>query len=180
MKNVGFGSMPFRAAVGIAAAFALCSAPAAWAQQKQKVSYKVFAENSKYIQRHVIEIGDEPGHTVGAFEIHRTFSSNAPAFNGVKLKELWTRGYNDYIDNNGMSTNYGIYVLENGDKFYTKSTTMGQADSAGKRTTVSVGQIFGGTGKFAAMRGLVRSNGASDGKVGFNETSSEIEYWFAN
>ena len=57
--------------------------------------------------------------------------------------------------------------------------TMGQADAAGKRSTVSVGQITGGTGKFAGMKGLVRSQGASDGKRGFNETSSEIEYWFS-
>jgi len=34
-------------------------------------------------------------------------------------------------------------------------------------------------GKFAAMKGLVRSNGVSDGKANFNETQTEIEYWMA-
>ncbi len=99
--------------------------------------------------------------------------------NGVKLKETWTRGYADYLSNNGISTNYGTYVLENGDKFYTMASTMGQADAAGKRSTVSVGHIQGGTGKLAGMKGMLRSTGISDGKAGFNETQAEIEYWFA-
>jgi len=151
----------------------------AWAQEKQKISWKVNAENSKYTQRNTIDVGDESGHQLVMFEIHRTFPTNAPVINGLKLKETWTRGYADYVDSNGLSTNYTVYVLDNGDKFYTHAGTMGQADAAGKRATVSVGKILGGTGKFAAMKGSVRSNGASDGKAGFNETQTEIEYWIA-
>jgi hypothetical protein len=167
-----------RGVVAVAAALSLCCGSAAWAQQKQKVSYKVSAENTKYPQRHTIDAGDEPGHTVGIFEIHRTFAAEAPVVNGLKLKETWTRGYSDYVNNNGLSTNYQTFVAENGDKFYAVSRTMGHADDAGKRSTVSVGQITGGTGKFAGMRGLVRARGASDGKRGFNETQTDIEYWF--
>ena len=166
-------------ALGCAAALMVCSAPSAWAQEKQKISYKVTAESSKYTQRNTIDVGDESGHQLVMFEIYRTFPSNAPVINGVKLKETWTRGYADYINSNGLSTNYTIYVLDNGDKFYTYSGTMGQADPAGKRSTVAVGQIRGGTGKFAAMKGLVRSTGVSDGKAGLNETQAEIEYWIA-
>jgi hypothetical protein len=70
-------------------------------------------------------------------------------------------------------------VLENGDKFYTFSGTMGQADAEGRRETVSVGQVRGGTGKLVGMRGMIRSKGVSDGKKGYNETNAEIEYWFA-
>ena len=166
-------------AIGCAAALMMCGASSAWAQEKQKVSYKVSAENSKYTQRNTIDVGDEPGHQLLLFEIHRTFPSNAPVINGVKLKETWTRGHADYINNNGLSTNYTLYVLENGDQFYSYSSTMGQADAAGKRSTIAVGQIRGGTGKLAAMKGLVRSMGVSDGKAGFNETQAEIEYWIA-
>jgi hypothetical protein len=166
-------------AICCAIALVVCGASSAWAQEKQKISYKVSAENSKYTQRNTIDVGDESGHQLVMFEIHRTFPSNAPVINGVKLKETWTRGYADYVNSNGLSTNYTVFVLDNGDKFYTHSSTMGQADSAGKRTTVAVGKILGGTGKFAAMKGLVRSTGASDGKAGLNETQSEIEYWIA-
>ena len=166
-------------AISCAAALTLCGAPGAWAQDKQKIAYKVTAENSKYTQRNTIDVGDELGHQLSLFEIHRTFPSNAPVINGVKLKETWTRGYADYMNSNGLSINYTVYVLDNGDKFYSHSSTMGQADAAGKRTSIAVGQIRGGTGKFAAMKGLVRSTGVSDGKAGFNETQTEIEYWIA-
>ena len=127
----------------------------------------------------MIDVGDEPGHEVRIFEIHRTFPDSAPVINGVKLKETWTRGFSDYVNRSGLSTNYGVHVLENGDKFFTHSTTLGHADAAGKRTTMSVGRITGGTGKFLGMLGKVRSTGASDGKAGMNETQTEIEYWFA-
>ena len=58
--------------------------------------YKVTAEDSKYTQRNTIDVGDEFGHQLVLFEIHRTFPSNAPVINGVKLKETWTRGYADW------------------------------------------------------------------------------------
>jgi hypothetical protein len=179
MQAVGLRTRILYSVISCAAALVLCVTPSASAQEKQRISYKVTAENSKYTQRNTIDVGDESGHQLVMFEIHRTFPSNAPVVNGVKLKETWTRGYADYVNNNGLSTNYAVYVLENGDKFYTHSSTMGQADTAGKRTTVSVGQILGGTGKFTAMKGLVRSTGVSDGKVGLNETQTEIEYWIA-
>src|SRR5262249_43881617 len=155
--------------VGLIVAFmlAVCAAPASWAQQTQKVSYKVTAENAKYPQRHAINVGDEPGHQLTLFEIHRTFPSDAPVINGIRLKETWSRGYSDYINSNGLSTNYTTYVLENGDQFYSLARSMGHADATGKRTTVSVGEIRGGTGKFAGMKGLVRSRGVSMGAAGF-------------
>ena len=179
MRTTGYRKAMLRAAVCAAAAFSLCAATGAWAQQKQKISYKVGAENTKYPQRHTLEVGDQPGHTLGLYEIHRAFGANAPVVNGLKLKETWTRGYSDYLDNNGLSTNYQIFVAENGDRFFVAARTMGQADATGKRTTVSVGEITGGTGKFAGMKGITRAQGASDGKRGFNETNTEIEYWFA-
>ncbi len=179
MQTANLRTGIIRSAIGCAVAFMLCGAPSVWAQEKQKVSYKVTAESAKYTQRNTIDVGDESGHQLSLFEIHRTFPSNAPVINGVKLKETWTRGYADYVNSNGLSTNYTVYMLDNGDKFYSHSSTMGQADAAGKRTTVGVGQILGGTGKLAAMKGLVRSTGVSDGKANFNETQTEIEYWIA-
>jgi hypothetical protein len=168
-----------RMAIALAAILSLCAASGAWAQQKQKVSYKVGADNTKYLQRYTIDVGDESGHQVAIFEIHRSFGGNGPVINGVRLKESFTRGFSDFTSGNGLSTSYGVMVGENGDRFYTLARTMGQADGSGKRTTISVGEIRGGTGKFAGMRGMTRAQGASDGKRGFNETSAEIEYWFS-
>src|SRR4029453_13009942 len=88
--------------IGCAAALIL-GPPSAWAQEKQKISYKVSAENAKYTQRNTIDVGDESGHQLILFEINRTFPSNAPVVNGVKLKETWTRGYANYVNSNGLS-----------------------------------------------------------------------------
>src|SRR5262249_29921076 len=82
----------------------------ALAQQKQHVSYKVTAENSKYTQQQFLDAGDGAGHQVRSFEIYRTFPTNAPVIDGMKIKEQWTRGISDYIDNNGTATTYGVYV----------------------------------------------------------------------
>ena len=154
----------------------VCSAVA---QEKQKVSYKVTAENSKYTQQQFLDVGDIAGHQVRSFEIYRTFPTNAPLINGVKLKEQWTRGVSDYIDYNGTATQYNVYILENGDKFFSHTTVLSHNTGSGRPSNVSVGSITGGTGKFTGMQGIVRTSGAFEPKSGFNETQTEIEYLFA-
>ena len=147
------------------------------AQQKQKVSYKTPSENTKYPQQHLLDVGDVPGHQVRIYEIHRTYPSNAPVFNGIKLKEQWTRGISDYTDNSGPNTNYSIYVLENGDKFFTQASVLAHGVGGGKLTTMTTGHITGGTGKLAGIRGTIRATGSADPKAGINENNTEIEYW---
>ncbi len=148
------------------------------AQEKQKTAYTVTAADSKYTARHNLDLDDQPGHRLSLFEIHRAFPTNAPAFNGIRLKEILVRGVGDYLSGNGASTTYNVYVLENGDKFFAVITTLGQADATEKRTSISVGHITGGTGKFLGMQGVIRSSGGSDANAGMNETKAEVEYWF--
>jgi hypothetical protein len=146
------------------------------AQQAQHVSYKVGAENSKYTQQQFLDVGDVGGHQVRSFEIYRTFPTNSPVINGMKMKEQWTRGISDYIDNNGPATTYSVYVLENGDKFFTRGTTLARSAGPGKLTNMTVSYITGGTGKLAAIEGFVRTTGSAEPKAGMNETQVEIEY----
>jgi hypothetical protein len=148
-----------------------------FAQQKQKVSYKIPAENTEYTQQLAIDVGDVPGHQVRVFEIHRTFPANAPMINGVKLKEMVTRGVSDYADYNGPTNSYSVYVLENGDKFFVRTLTLGQANAAGKRASTSVGTITAGTGALVGIQGMAQGSTVSDPKAGFNENQAEIEYW---
>jgi hypothetical protein len=155
------------------------SAGNALAQEKQKVSYKVSEQDSKYTQQLVIDVGDVPGHQVRVFEIHRMFSADAPMINGIKLKETWTRGVSDYTNYNGPSGSYAIYLFENGDRFFVRNTTLGQQSAAGKRANISVGQITGGTGKFAGIQGMTRGSGLADPKAGQTATEVEVEYWFS-
>jgi hypothetical protein len=146
------------------------------AQQKQHVSYKTTTENSKYTQQNVIDVGDVPGHQVRIYEIHRTYPTNQLAIGGLKLVEQWTRGTSDYIDNNGSSTTYGVYVLENGDKFFVRSALVAQSTAPGKLSNSVVGTITGGTGKLAGIQGIVRSTGTAEPKAGVNDNVTEIEY----
>ena len=109
MQIASLGTGMMSAAICCAAALALLAAPGVWAQEKQKVSFKVGAENAKYPQRHTLDVGDEAGHQLTLFEIHRSFPANAPVINGVRLKETWTRGYGDYVNSNGNS---GYFQLQ--------------------------------------------------------------------
>lgn len=160
--------------------FAAIALPAgnAMAQEKQHVSYKSPAENTKYTQQTIIDVGDLPGHQVRIFEIHRTYTANQPAVAGIKLVEQWTRGSSDYVDNNGSSVTYGVYVFENGDKFFTRSTLVAQSPAPGKLTNSVVGAITGGTGKLVGIQGVVRSTGSAEPKAGVNENQTDIDYWF--
>ena len=152
----------------------------ATAQEKQHVSFKGAPESTQYTQQHVIDVGDVPGHQVRLFEIHRTFPTNPPTINGLKLTESWTRATSDYIDNNGSATNYIVYVLENGDKFFARMSLVAQSVGPGKLMNMVVGPITGGTGKLAGIQGIVRSAGTAEPKAGVNENQTDIEYWIAN
>jgi hypothetical protein len=149
----------------------------ALAQQKQQVSFKVSAEHSKYTQQTMIDVGDLPGHQVRVFEIHRLYPTNAPVFEGMKLAESWSRGATDLIDGNGLSTIYSVFVVESGDKVFVRAATVAQSAGPGKFTTTSSGTITGGTGKFAGIKGLMRSVGSAKPKAGISETQYAFEYW---
>jgi hypothetical protein len=149
----------------------------AGAQQKQRVTYKTPAANTKYTQQHAIDVGDMPGHQIRIIEIHRTFPTDPPVINGVKLRETWSRTFTDYTENNGFGSTYNEYVFENGDKFFAHLTLAGQSTGAGKVTTHNVGTITRGTGKFAGIQGIIRAMNLAEPKAGVNEAQTEIEFW---
>ena len=122
-----------------------------------------------------IDVGDVLNHIVRINEIHRIYPNNAPVINGLKLVETWSRTIADYIDGNGSGTSYSVYLMENGDKFFDRTSLLVQ-NTSGKLTAANVGYITGGTGKFVGMQGIVRAFGNFDYKTGFNENQIEIEY----
>jgi hypothetical protein len=145
------------------------------AQQKQQVSFKVPAENTKYTQQLNVDVGDASNHIVGVLEIHYAFPNNAPVINGLKVVEGWARGFRDYIDGNGPNPLYYVFVMENGDKFFARTAGVVQRNPE-KLAATGVGYITGGTGKFAGMQGIIRSSANFDFKTGFNESQTDIEY----
>jgi hypothetical protein len=155
----------------------LCATAAAAAQETQTVSFKVPAENAKYIQQLFIDVGDVPGHQVRVFELRWSIPSNSPVINGVKLTGFTARATTDYTTGNGAGTGYIAFEMENGDKFFSRITIVAQnAGSSGKSTATTVGPITGGTGKFSGIRGIFRQVATFDPKTGFNEAQSDIEY----
>lgn len=161
-------------------AFGVSSPPDAWAQQKQKYSFKVPPGVSKYEEQHAIDVGDLPGHQVRVYSLHSVYAAEAPVYDGVKVKEGWLRASSDYTDANGHAAGYTVAVLENGDKIFgrwegTTQTTVG-ADGSKVTKTNSVTTLTGGTGKFKGIHGTLRGFAITDFKA-LSESSAEGEYW---
>jgi hypothetical protein len=167
--------MKLRSSVAVAALLCL-AAGNGLAQEKQHVSFKAFAENSKFTQQLTIDVGDMPNHVVRVFEIRSTFPNNAPVVNGLKLVEELDRGFGDRIDGSGPATIYTVYVMENGDRVFTRNVGVVQ-NTAGRLTNTVVGNITGGTGKLAGIQGNTRAVANFNYNTGFVENQIEIEYW---
>ena len=159
----------------------LCSAvwlPAgsALAQQRQHVSYKVGAENSRYTQQQNVDIRDVPNHLLRIFDIHRTFPNEAPVVNGLKIVEVWNSGTADRINGVGPLTEYDVYVAGEGDKFFCRINGMSQQVSPGRFTVTAFGPVTGGTGKFTGIEGTMRAFATFEPATGLNEAQVDLEY----
>jgi hypothetical protein len=143
--------------------------------QKQAVSFKVGANDSKYKQQLNVDVGDVPGHVVRIFEIERTYQNNPPMINGLKVSRSSARGIADYISGNGPTTIYEEYVMENGDKFWVRSSLISRSNSQTANFHADqVGFITGGTGKMAGLHGMEQSSVNFNPQTGFNE--AEISF----
>jgi hypothetical protein len=146
------------------------------AQEKQRVSYKTSAANTKYMQQLNVDAGDTPGHIVRVWDLTRNHRDASIIINGVKLVEDTARGITDIIDGNGTATFYSVFIMENGDKFFARSVQSSTGES-GTITLLAAGPITGGTGKFEQIHGVVKSSGKFNVTSGFNEVEATIEYW---
>lgn len=150
------------------------------AQQKQKYSFKTPPGATKYEEQHAIDVGDVPGHQVRVFSVHSMYTAEAPVFDGVKVKEGWTRAATDYTEGNGRGTGYTVTLLDNGDKIFGRwegitQTTTG-ADGSKVTKTNSVTSLTGGTGRFEGIHGTLRTVTTTDFKA-LSDVASEGEYW---
>jgi hypothetical protein len=149
------------------------------AQEKQHVTIKFLAENSKFTQQLNIDVGDRPNHILRLYEVHITYPpDSAPVINGLKLVDCWTRATGDRIEGSGDGRGYGVCVFENGDKYFTQYSNVVQSVE-GNLTSTGIQHITGGTGKFAAMQGIARDVSHFNLKTGFLEGQTDIEYWFS-
>ena len=154
----------------------LMVAASAFAQEKIKYTFSAPAQ-SKYTEQHVLEVGDMQGHQIRVGTISTKYSTESPVFDGVKMSEATIWVTSDYISGNGRFSQYVVAKMENGDKIY--ETVEGQLQTSGGKAAYStVTTLRGGTGKFAAIRGVIRGSGVTDFKTGPTSNPSEGEYWF--
>src|SRR5882762_10363980 len=104
-------------------------------QEKHKYSFVTPPGVSAYTQQYEIEVGDVPGHKVRIYEIRTKYTGEAPSYAGIKVTDSWGRATSDYVDGTGRASGYGIIVLENGDKIFSRSETLthGIVESDGSR-----------------------------------------------
>jgi hypothetical protein len=153
----------------------------ALAQQKLKYTFNANV-TSKYIEQHVLDVGDLPGHQIRVAALTTKYGEEAPVFDGIKVAESSGWISSDYINGSGRFMQYSVLQMANGDKIY--QTIEGQSQSStapdgGRKSSYStVTSIRGGTGKFATIRGVLKGSGTIDFKTGPTSNSVEGEYWF--
>jgi len=161
-------------------------ATVASAQQKFPISTTGEGVNSRYVQQHVIDVGDVAGHQVRILEVHRVHTKKQIVLDGVRVVEEWDRGFSDYTNGVGPAHGYGIWVLEDGNKVYLEwhgtsySTTTATGSKRG--TFNGTTKIAGGTGRFAKIRGVMSDSVEfdTDPQSGYSRAANKGEYWFEN
>jgi hypothetical protein len=160
--------------------FVLLLAGDAFAQQRQKYSFKAPADTTKYTQQHTIEVGDAPGHALRLVELHSKYGAEAPVYDGVKVVESWSRIISDLTGGTGQNSGYVVYSMANGDKVFARTQTVSQflvaADGSRSGSYMTVFTLAGGTGKFVGIRGTLRQSGSST-STGLADVQTDGEYW---
>lgn len=150
------------AAIALPAFLAFSISQQAFAQEKQTVAFTLPAGSIHYLQEQTIEVGDVPGHKLRIFESRIDYQNIKLAFGGVRVKEVFTRGSSDYTNGNGTSSNYSVYLLEDGNKLFARdigvAQTAANADGAITFRSTVVATFIGGTGKFRGIKGQLRGN----------------------
>ena len=165
--------------------FISVSANVAQAQKHYLIEDKSEWSTGKYIQQHMIDVGDLPGHKVRILEVQRIYNDKSQlAVSGAKVKEAWVRGYSDYTQGKGKAWGYSIWLLDDGNKVYMEwaGTTASEPSPTGSIEGIFNGVTWlrGGTGKYSAIRGTMTDANAfnNDPKNGYNRSESKGEYWF--
>jgi hypothetical protein len=162
----------------------LMATQVAWAQQKFPISSTGDGIESRYVQQHVIDVGDVKGHQVRILEVQRVHSKKQIVLDGVEVVEEWDRGFSDYTNGVGPARGYGIWVLNDGNKVFLEwnGTAHSEATATGSKRGTFNGatKIVGGTGKFAKIRGVMTDavEFDTDPKNGYSRASNRGEYWF--
>ena len=180
MKTLHHKCITLAALMSVASG-ALMFAGAAEAQQKSKYLFSATVPG-KYIEQHVLDVGDIPGHQIRVAALTTKYTAEAPVYDGVKVVESSGWISSDYINGSGRFVQYTVLQMANGDKIYQNIEGQAQTsvgtEGGGKTSYSTVTYLKGGTGKFATLRGILRGSGVTDFKTGPTNNPVEGEYWF--
>jgi hypothetical protein len=161
-------------------------ATVASAQQKSAISTTGEGVKSRYVQQHIIDVDDVPGHQIRIQETQRINPGSGHSIDGVRITEEWVRGFSNYINGSGPAWGHVTWIMEDGSKIlleYTGTSETQQTASGSRRGTYhGVSRITGGTNRFAKIRGRTVDVAEfdTDPSKGYNRVSSNGEYWFEN
>jgi len=174
-------SLRVRHALGVAL-FGLSALCVAQAPVKHKYYFKAPPGSAKYVEQHTVDVGDQPGHQLRVARLQTRYADQAPEFDGVKVSEQQTTLSSDYVDGSGHFVVYAVLTMANGDRIYERGEALTRSllgdDGNRKNVYAQVWTITGGTGKFSALRGTLRTTGGTDFKTGTSDVVTEGEYWF--
>ena len=170
---------------GILFALAALFSGLIWGQQKYPLTGSGEDAKGQYVQQHMIDVDDAPGHQIRILEIHRTYPADKPVLvDGERIAEAWVRSFSNYTGGIGPTWGYTTWFTEKGNKAFieTVRTSETQATDTGARrgTYNGTSRIVGGTGRFSKIRGTLVDVAKfdTDQKTGYNFTESHGEYWF--
>ena len=152
------------------------------AQEKFRYSFKDPVGINKYVEQHLLDVGDIAGHQIRVASLETKYADDAPEYAGIKVVGNRSWLTSDYVNGTGRFSTYSVTQMANGDKIFTRAeglaqTTVG-ADGGRKTTYSQVTTLTRGTGKFGTIRGVIKTGGTTDFKTGVITVPSEGEYWF--
>ena len=179
MQPVVLSRMLFSACLFTAFCTSVC------AQQKQSLVISSEGVKSRYVQQHIIDVDDVPGHQIRVQESQRTYPPDKQfTVDGEHIVEWWIRSFSNYTNGIGPSWGFQTWITEKGDRIFleTYGTSEAATTETGSRrgTYHGTSRIVGGTGRFSKIRGLLVdvSKFDTDQKVGYSLSDGRGEYWF--
>lgn len=88
----------------------------AFAQERYPYSHTTSPAESRYVQRHRIDVPDVSGHEIVFTEIRRTYRDIYPTISGLKVLETVSQGFTDQINGVGQLQGYTTCTLEDGSR----------------------------------------------------------------
>ena len=93
------------------------------------------------------------------------------------MQQTFSRCMSDYVNQSGSFTCYAVYMLEDGNKVFSRTSGTSQSDSAGGLKLIFVENFVGGTGKFKGMRGQLHGAGERASGASSLTQATSGEYW---